>query len=73
MRKSKLDKLIEKNSEKREPDYSLLEKAKEELRERNARKNRIRKFNRKNLAKVLVPLCCVIIVIVVAVILFVLR
>ena len=69
MRKSKLDKLIEKNDRKRDLNYSLLENAKDELRERNARNKSVKSFNLRKFAQIFVPLSCAIIIIVVSVIL----
>ncbi|MDE7328504.1 MAG: hypothetical protein K2N57_01990 [Clostridia bacterium] len=71
MRKSKLDRLIERNNANRELNSSLLENAKYELRERDARKRRAKAFSWKNFAKIFVSLCCAVIVIVVSIIIYV--
>lgn len=68
MRKSKLDKLIRAEKDNKELSYSIIDKAKDELCEQNRLKESKRSFRWGTLAKILVPMCCVLIVIVACVV-----
>jgi len=70
MRKSKLDKLIQTKKDKKELNYSVLDKAKEALSEQKRLKKSRTSFQWKGFAKILVPACCVLIIVIVACVVF---
>ncbi len=70
MRKSKLDKLIQTEKDKKELNYSILDKAKEALSEQNRPKKSKISFQWKGFVRILVPACCVLIIVIVACVVF---
>lgn len=64
MRKSKLDRFIERNDEKKAINYSVMDRANERLRCRDSGQRKEKGFQWGTLSKILVPLCCVVIILV---------
>lgn len=64
MKKSRLDRVIERNDEKKAVNYSVMDRANERLRQHESGQKKEKCFQWGALSKILVPLCCVVIILV---------